>query len=432
LLTTIAPLLAVIATIVWALSIHTKLARQAAELARKLSEEQRRRELAEAGNAAKSAFLSSMSHELRAPMNGIISFAEGALKTDLSPPQRECLDRVLNSAEWLMRVVSDVLDFSQIEAAQLRLDHKEFSFATVLLSAVKMIETAALEKNLALTYKVDPRIPTLLCGDPVRLRQVLFNLLENAVRYTTSGSIMVSVGREEETDDYATIGVSIADTGIGIPAEAQQTIFEPFHSSRTGKTIGKGTGMGLSICKRLVEMMGGRMEVQSQLGAGSTFHFTVKLKKGRPRDERSEHLGILSKLSPKRLSILVVDDDMTNRRLITKLLESVGHQITPASSAAEALSAFSTDIFDLILLDNQLADMNELEAARNLRELEEEGIHTPIYSFREDVSRVDHERSKQKEINGYLSKPVQVDELLRIVSETATTCAVLEDIPRGS
>ena len=408
------------ATIGWAARIHLRALRVTRELRERLTELTLLKESAEASNMAKDDFLAKLSHEIRTPLDGIVSFAALALKTELNPEQRRYLDTVLNSAEWLTRVVGDVLDFTRMESTHHEVENKAFNFAHCLASAVQIMEPRAIEKNLAMTCKIDPRIPATVCGDPVRIRQILVNLLDNAVRFTSTGSIMLSAALEEDSFEDLVLAIAVADTGIGIPAQRQTSIFEPFQgTSRSDHRLASGAGLGLSICKKLIEMMGGSIEVQSQIGAGSTFRFTIRLKNAPKPQERSEQSEILSKFAARRLSILLAEASGASRRFTAKLLESAGHQITPAATGKEALEVFSTDIFDLILMDLDMPDMDGLKVASELRELESEMTHTPLYALVPPERVDDTKEYTRSGIDGFVAKPVQVDELLRVVRDVA-------------
>ncbi|HEX4769316.1 MAG TPA: ATP-binding protein [Bryobacteraceae bacterium] len=375
---------------------------------------------AERANVTKSDFLARISHEMRTPVNGILGFAEMALKTNLTPVQREYLDRVLTSAEWLVHVLSDVLDFSRMESSSLELERREFSPVDCLLSAIKLIEPLASRKSLDLACRIDPDLPDVVSGDAVRLRQIIVNLLDNAVRFTTSGGIVLNASAIGPVGDHLILGVKVADTGIGIPYDQQAVIFEPFRDSTTTVSERTGsTGLGLSICKRLVEMMGGKIEVQSHVGAGTTFQFTVKLETIARHYPRVADVEVLSKLSFRRLSILVVDEDGANRSSATRFLESAGHHVSSLSNAAAGLEVFCADIFDLILVSAQLPDMDTGTFVRNVREFECEGMRTPIYLM---TSSSD---SAAAGIERRIAKPVRAEELAKMLSQISATTAAL-------
>jgi signal transduction histidine kinase len=245
-----------------------------------LNEQIAQRERAEAANAAKAEFLASMSHGIEAPINAIINFSELALKTELKADSREYLETVRGSAEWLMQMMNDVLEFSRIEAGRLQLHSAHFSFVECIRSTLKIAEPKAVAKGLTLRSKIDPRIPPAVCGDFTRFRQVILNLVDNAVKFTSSGSVMLSAALESESPEAVLVRIAVADTGIGISSEKQQFIFEPFRPLEAGAgRMSGGTGLGLAISRKLVNLMGGEIEFQSQLGAGSTFKFTAWFQK---------------------------------------------------------------------------------------------------------------------------------------------------------
>lgn len=246
------------------------------------------KEAAEAANGAKREFLTHMSHEMRTPLSGVISFTDLALKREVSIEQREYLDTVRSSAEWLMHVVNQILDFSRLETGRLELDYQEFVFADCVRSAVAFIHRQAAMKNLRTDVKIDPRIPERLMGDPERLRQVLLSLLDNAVKFTTSGGVILSAALESGSKDAITIRILVDDTGIGIPSEKQQFIFEPFRlGDGSSITPSGGAGLGLAMSSRLVTLMGGSIDVQSHIGAGATFRFTARFQQAPSSSELS-------------------------------------------------------------------------------------------------------------------------------------------------
>jgi signal transduction histidine kinase len=411
----------------WFTVIHRRVLGETRTLRAKLSAAEAKNAAADRANVTKSDFLARISHEMRTPVNGILGFAEMALRTNLTPVQREYLDRVLTSAEWLVHVLSDVLDFSRMEASSLELECREFSPAECLVSAIKLIEPQALRKSLDLACKIDPHLPEMVRGDAVRLRQIVVNLLDNAVRFTTSGGIILSVSATSGEGDRVTLAIKVADTGIGIPYEQQAIIFEPFRES-TGPLNEKtgSTGLGLSICKHLVEMMGGKIEVQSHVGAGSTFQFTVQFETVARLSPRVADVEVLSKLSFRRLSILVADEDGTNRSAAAKFLESVGHHVRSLPNAASALEVFCADLFDLILVSDQLPDMDVTTFIRNVREFECEGMRTPIYLMRGAAEYGSAVSSGEAGTEGKITKPVQTEELVRMIEQITATTAALE------
>jgi signal transduction histidine kinase len=269
--------------------LHTRMRGRMRTVKNELAEQATMKEAAETANRAKTEFLTHMSQEIRTPMNSIMGFTDLALRTDLKPELREYLDTVRTSAAWLMHIIGEILDFSRIETGKLELDSTEFSFADCVRSAIKFVQPQTESKNLRVAFKIDPQIPVRVCGDPIRLRQVLVNLLDNAVKFTSSGSIMLSAARASDSADTTTVRVSVADTGIGLSADKQTLIFEPFRRA-DGSLSSKfdGAGLGLATSSRLVTLMGGTIDVQSQIGAGATFRFTAQFRKvtaGSNKDE---------------------------------------------------------------------------------------------------------------------------------------------------
>ncbi len=372
---------------------------------------------AEEANHSKSLFLAKMSHELRTPMNAIIGMLDLTFDTTLSDEQRENLKVAKDAAGNLLRLINDILDISRAEAGKIAIESIEISVAEIVRSVCRGLQVLAQNKNLYLSWNVSDQVPALMIGDPVRIRQIIINLVNNAIKFTHKGGVTVNVTLNAMQGSEGELMFAVKDTGIGIPKDKQGRIFELFSQAddQTARRYG-GTGLGLAISKKLAEMMGGRVWVESEEGQGSSFNFTVRLEiKSGPYVVKA---GMLTGAagSPQedigRIKVLLAEDNLVNQKIAVRILEKRGWDVMTANNGREAVEAIGKNRFDIVLMDDIMPEMTGVEAVAIIRTEEKQtGLHLPIIAMTANAMAGDHEKYLALGMDGYVPKPIDREQL---------------------
>ncbi len=398
----------------------------------------------QAANQAKSEFLANMSHEIRTPINSIITMGYLIMGGPLPPETRKQIEIIRLSAATLMNLINDILDFSKIEAGQLDLEQADFDLEHTLQTVGHILGVKAGEKRLKLTCQIEPGVPIQLVGDSGRLAQILTNLGANAIKFTETGHVTIACALEQQSKEDVLLHFAVSDTGIGIAADRMNLIFDAFKQadSSTTRKYG-GTGLGLSICQRLSALMGGRIWVESRLGKGSTFHFTARFRLQdslnapsvivhnnepfalsdqkktmvpRGRNQKDHHDCQAVNLS--QLNILLAEDNAINQKIMVKILEKVGCRITAVADGQEALAQHARQVFDLVLMDVQMPNVDGFEATRMIRKREKETKqHLPIIAMTALAMKGDKEKCQTAGMDDYIAKPVNPESLFQLMGK---------------
>lgn len=379
------------------------------------------KELAESAAKAKAIFLANMSHEIRTPMNGIVGMVDILKRTKLTAEQLEYLDIIEISGENLLMIINDVLDFSKIEAGQITFERIRFNITDEVNEVIKILRYKAVQKQLVLSFEIDPDVPPLLIGDPLRLKQVLINLCNNSIKFTSEGSVCIHVKLKEINDSAVRLLFEVQDTGIGISPENQLKLFKSFSQAdvSTTRKFG-GTGLGLAISKNLVQLMNGSIGIISEEGKGAVFHFDCEFGLSSQNLSEADARELEDSVQlDKKLKILLAEDNVINQKVAVLNLNKLGHSVLVVPDGMQAFEKFISEKPDLIFMDIQMPVMDGVEATAKIREWELQNNvvnRVPIVAMTANTLKSDKELFITSGMDDYLSKPFNVSELIRLLS----------------